>query len=56
VHEVVNGSNTFYVATRWTDLQLNGGNGWAGADTDPVILACGAVQENTNCYYTVILP
>jgi len=56
VHEVVNGSNTFYVATRWTDLQLNGANGWAGAKPDPVILACGDVKADTNCYYTVILP
>jgi len=47
---------TFFVALRWTDIQLNGANGWAGADTDPAILACGPVAANTNCYYTVFMP
>lgn len=47
---------TFFVALRWTDIQLNGTNGWAGADTDPVILACGSAAADTSCYFNVVMP
>ncbi|MBU1666121.1 MAG: type IV pilus modification protein PilV [Gammaproteobacteria bacterium] len=56
VREITNGSNTFYVAARWTDLELGANTGWSGATA---ILACGAISVNTqgtNCYYNVVMP
>jgi type IV pilus assembly protein PilV len=46
-----------YVAMRWTDLQLDGANGW-GIDTatNKATSACGAAAANTSCYYTVFRP
>ena len=46
-----------YVAMRWTDLQLDGADGW-GIDTatNKATSACGAAAANTSCYYTVFRP
>ncbi|MDD5388419.1 MAG: type IV pilus modification protein PilV [Gallionellaceae bacterium] len=48
---------TFFVALRWTDLQLSGAKGW-GADTaaNPATTVCGEPVDNTSCYYTLIQP
>lgn len=53
VREVSGGSNTFYVAARWTDLELGSNTGWSGATA---IAACGATAAGTNCYYNMITP
>lgn len=54
VREVTGGSNTFYVAARWTDLELGAANaGWSG---DTSISACGAVSNGTNCSYSLVTP
>jgi type IV pilus assembly protein PilV len=46
-----------YLAMRWTDLQLDGANGW-GVDTatNKATSACGVAAANTSCYYTVFRP
>ncbi len=44
---------TFYVAIRWTDLELGANTGWSGANA---IAACGATAAGTNCYYNVFMP
>jgi len=44
---------TFYVAMRWTDLELGANTGWSGA---AATAACGATAPGTNCYYTVFMP
>lgn len=51
---------TFYVAMRWTDLELpTDGHGWRDADADDVA-ACDtptdASNKNVNCYYNVVMP
>jgi len=53
VREVTNGSNTFYVAVRWTDLELGTNTGWSGA---AAIAACGDTAAGTNCYYNMVMP
>ncbi len=58
VHPVT-GSNpkTFYVAVRWTDIQLNGGMGWAAnSASNPAKDACGDPVADTSCYYSVVRP
>lgn len=48
-----NTPRTFYVAMRWTDLELGTNTGWSGATA---IAACGATAPGTNCYYNVVMP
>lgn len=46
-----------YVAMRWTDLELDGANGWAAdTATNKATTACGAAAANTSCYYTLFRP
>lgn len=46
-----------YVALTWTDLELNGANGWAADTTaNPATTACGAASANVSCYYMIFRP
>lgn len=60
ISELSANPKTLYIAILWTDLQLNGGNGW-GVDTavNKATTACGVADEsnrNSSCYYTVFRP
>lgn len=47
----------FYVALTWTDLELNGANGWGGDTvTNPATTACGTASANVSCYYMIFRP
>lgn len=57
VRETAAGANSFYIAVRWGDPQLNGATSW-GADTttNPATAACGDPAANTRCLYIQYQP
>lgn len=60
ISELTNKPKSFYVAIRWTDLELpEEGHGWRDTDANAVA-ACDtpttASNTKVNCYYSVVRP